>query len=460
VSRPDLHLSPAFATDRTAFVAQQWKKPQRTVGGGPWERFGPPGEWTVSALQLSPEYEQDGLLLMRLDDHSLWRSDDQGETWTGASGPWGDAIPLDLSLEPGYSQSAVTFSPDYGRDGVMLTRAGDAVYRSTDGGAAWVRVLDVEEPPVLLVFTPGYSRNGVAYLVQGRTVYRSTDRGQSWETLSRGPWAENAKVNLLPSPLYGQDRILLAWTPAGEVYQSSDGGTVWQNANRGLPGGGIRQILFAPNCAVDGLAYLVPTDPGLYRRVGEGSWVPASQGAPPPTLPPTPTTPPPPTPTTPACPTEPTHFRQVWQQVHARLGCPGQPAAQIALGEQFFEQGRMIWDSSNLQIYVLLSAGRWRAFDDTWSADQPALDPALVPPEGRVQPQRGFGKVWREQLGGPQAAIGWALEGERGVNGWRQRFEKGTLVWTDAHLEGAPHAGTAVLLYNDGTWQAIPAPAP
>jgi uncharacterized protein with LGFP repeats len=63
-------------------------------------------------------------------------------------------------------------------------------------------------------------------------------------------------------------------------------------------------------------------------------------------------------------------------------------------------------------------------------------------------------------LGGPQGMIGWALEEERPVDGWRQRFERGLLVWTDATPAGSAAAGTAYLLYDDGTWQALPAPSP
>jgi hypothetical protein len=129
------------------------------------------------------------------------------------------------------------------------------------------------------------------------------------------------------------------------------------------------------------------------------------------------------------------------------------------MAEQAFEQGRMLWDSSDLQIYALLAAGGWQAFDDTFAEGiDPNYDPDLPPPP--QQPQRGFGKVWREELRGPQAAIGWALEVERSVSGWRQRFEKGLLVWTESRMEGAESGGTAYLLYDDGTWQAIPAPTP
>ncbi|NLF10179.1 MAG: hypothetical protein GX597_00145 [Anaerolineaceae bacterium] len=154
---------------------------------------------------------------------------------------------------------------------------------------------------------------------------------------------------------------------------------------------------------------------------------------------------------------EPVQFRAAWQQAAGRLGCPAGQAEQRMLAQQPFEQGTMIWDSGPRRIYVLLSSGTWQAFDDTWVDGQDlTYDPALPPPPR--QPQRGFGKVWREQMGGAQAAIGWATENERSVDGWVQRFNGGLLVWTDAPLGGA--GGTAHLLYDDGTWQAVGADRP
>jgi hypothetical protein len=68
--------------------------------------------------------------------------------------------------------------------------------------------------------------------------------------------------------------------------------------------------------------------------------------------------------------------------------------------------------------------------------------------------------VWREELGGPEATIGWALEGERPVSGWKQRFEGGLLIWTDAVWAGEQDPGTAYLLYDDGTWEGMAARLP
>jgi hypothetical protein len=142
------------------------------------------------------------------------------------------------------------------------------------------------------------------------------------------------------------------------------------------------------------------------------------------------------------------------------LGCPDQASAvQVTFAEQPFEYGRMLWDSETVQVLVLSFAGTWQAYDDTWvEGVDPAWDPALPPPP--EQPQRGFGKVWREQLGGPNAEIGWALEGERGVDGWRQSFENGLLVWTDSILPGQTTPGAVYLLYDDGSWEAKADPGP
>ncbi|MCL7454986.1 MAG: hypothetical protein M8467_18275, partial [Anaerolineae bacterium] len=166
-----------------------------------------------------------------------------------------------------------------------------------------------------------------------------------------------------------------------------------------------------------------------------------------------------PTATRPACPDGEGPFQAALEQTGYRLGCAQEPAAQVQMAAQPFEHGHMIWDSSTLQIYVLYDSGRWQSYADTFvEGVDPAYDPDLPPPPR--QPQRGFGKIWREQLGGPQAAIGWALENERAVAGWRQPFEEGLLLWIDSPGAGTGGSGTANLLYTDGTWQAVPAPAP
>jgi len=116
----------------------------------------------------------------------------------------------------------------------------------------------------------------------------------------------------------------------------------------------------------------------------------------------------------------------------------------------------MIWTENGKQVYVLLDGGTWQGYADTFEEGiDPPYDSTLPPPP--QQPVRGFGKVWREQLGGPQAAIGWALAGERGLEGWQQPFARGLLLWTGYTRPGFSSPGVAYLLFADGTWMAMPA---
>ncbi len=74
---------------------------------------------------------------------------------------------------------------------------------------------------------------------------------------------------------------------------------------------------------------------------------------------------------------------------------------------QTFQNGLMLWREDKQQIYVLFTDGTYASYPDTWVASQPAGG-FFKPPSGLYEPQRGFGKVWREQLGGEKAKIGWA----------------------------------------------------
>jgi len=153
----------------------------------------------------------------------------------------------------------------------------------------------------------------------------------------------------------------------------------------------------------------------------------------------TPTRTPTPTPTTrPPCAFDPVGaFTAVWQKHKQPLGCPLtlEPAI-VQDAEQAFDRGRMLWRGDTRTIYVVYEGGTldgiFYAFADEWEEGDPEYSCEATPPAGRVRPKRGFGKVWCE-LGGPSsAAIGWALEEEKGYsegNGdpMAQDFQEGTL---------------------------------
>lgn len=97
--------------------------------------------------------------------------------------------------------------------------------------------------------------------------------------------------------------------------------------------------------------------------------------------------------------------------------------AQIPVAEQLFEHGRMFWIGPIKQIWVLKITGEghgtWEIYQDDFVDGEPENDPSLVPPDGRYQPQRGFGKLWRESPG-LRDALGWGVTPEFG---YASRYE-------------------------------------
>lgn len=146
-----------------------------------------------------------------------------------------------------------------------------------------------------------------------------------------------------------------------------------------------------------------------------------------PTFTPTPTRTPTPTPT-PACVlATASEFYPIWQQVRHRLGCPIGPFHTTWSAVERFERGWMYWREDEVRIYVMYDDGHWQDYPDTWHEGEPETA-GLIPPAGLLEPKRGFGKVWRDHLGGPAAAVGWAVEEERGINSKVQDFAAGTML--------------------------------
>lgn len=94
----------------------------------------------------------------------------------------------------------------------------------------------------------------------------------------------------------------------------------------------------------------------------------------------------------------------------------------------------MLWRIDTGKIYVFsidgADEGHWQEYDDPWVEGKYPIDidPDIIPPPDLKQPKRGFGLIWREQLGGPKSAIGWALMEEEGLCAVIQPFEKGFML--------------------------------
>lgn len=137
------------------------------------------------------------------------------------------------------------------------------------------------------------------------------------------------------------------------------------------------------------------------------------------------------------------------------LGCPtnGAPTSNTT-AVQTFERGLMVYVAGTPgSIYVLMSDGRFRRFDDTWIEGVHPDSAGMSPPPGLIEPIRGFGKVWRDNLD-VQSALGWGVTPEAGDTSSIQLFERGRAITL-------PQIAASVILVDDlggssGTWRANP----
>jgi len=148
-------------------------------------------------------------------------------------------------------------------------------------------------------------------------------------------------------------------------------------------------------------------------------------------------------------------FAALWQYHDTRLGCPLDPAPTVIQdAEQPFENGHMFWRADTRDIYVVYEdgprAGSYDLFTDVWEEGDPEYSCIVETPEGWLQPKRGFGLVWCDELGASEAAIGWGLEEEEGYYAGKgdplvQDFENGVIFRDSAGME----SGMAYVLFSD-----------
>ncbi|NMC03078.1 MAG: hypothetical protein GYA30_11980 [Chloroflexi bacterium] len=142
--------------------------------------------------------------------------------------------------------------------------------------------------------------------------------------------------------------------------------------------------------------------------------------------------------------------------------CPQEPIYTLA-AQQAFENGFMIWLANEAVIYVFYNSGvqgptftgpYFHAYADRFREGDPENDPTLVPPEGRYQPVRGFGLVWRTETD-VRTTLGWAIAPESGGETWAQRFSGVGRYASYQYLKGLD-GRIYFMQYLDGRWGLYP----
>lgn len=128
-----------------------------------------------------------------------------------------------------------------------------------------------------------------------------------------------------------------------------------------------------------------------------------------------------------------------------RLGCAEAGEVALQLVRQGFQDGLMIWRSDTEEIIVLQRDGLWLSHPDTWQEGDELVDVGPAPDRMFV-PERGFGKLWREQVL-LRETLGWAIAPEQPLPGAIQQFAGGVMLWTGDRV--------IYVLYPDGSWRGF-----
>ncbi len=171
----------------------------------------------VSALAISPNFVDDGVVLAATTEDGIFRSANHGGHWAR----WNFGL-LDLTV------FCMAISPGFSEDETLYAGVESGIFRSTNGGRAWREVdLPVGYEPVLSIgLSPGFPQDGIVFAgTESQGLLVSADYGVGWAQLGQGA-VEGAVNAILVSPDFpGRPDLLVL---ADDVlWLSRDGGLQW-----------------------------------------------------------------------------------------------------------------------------------------------------------------------------------------------------------------------------------------
>jgi photosystem II stability/assembly factor-like uncharacterized protein len=256
-----------------------------------WRTIGPfRGGRTVAAAGIPA---QPNVFYVAANDGGIWKTDDYGRTWN----------PL-FDSQPTGSIGALAIAPSdsnviYAGSGEGLQRpdlsVGDGIYKSTDGGKTWrhLGLRDGQQIPAILVDPRDPNRVFVAVLGHPygpnaeRGVFRSTDGGENWQKVLYKDENTGA-IDLAFDPTNARTIYAVLWAarqgpwengqwsgPNSGLFKSTDGGSTWQQLTGGLPtpsqGLGRIGVAIAPSDPSRMYALVEGQPSALYRSDDAGS---------------------------------------------------------------------------------------------------------------------------------------------------------------------------------------------
>ncbi len=219
-----------------------------------WRMIGPfRGGRTVGACGVN---NQPNIFYIGINDGGVWKSDDYGRTWipvfdSETTGSIGDVAVAQSNPEVIYAGSGEGLQrPDLS--------VGNGIYKSTDGGKTWVNTGLGDGMQIGGLAVDPTNENRVFAAVLGhpygpnseRGVYRTTDGGKSWSKvlyIDENTGAIEVTIDPANPQVVYADMWAARMAPWEDgyfsipgncgLYKSTDGGTIWKKLTNGLPSG-------------------------------------------------------------------------------------------------------------------------------------------------------------------------------------------------------------------------------
>ncbi|MCI0393706.1 MAG: exo-alpha-sialidase [Chloroflexi bacterium] len=249
---------------------------------------------------------QPGVVWAGADPGALFRSEDNGKSWSSVDGL--NNHPTRENWFPGAGGMMVhTIIQDPNNpDRLFVAISAAGVFRSDDGGQSWqpknkgVRAdfLPDKYPEVgqcchHLVMSP--ADPNVLFQQNHCGVYRSRDGGDNWEDIGTGRLPATFGFPMAVHPRHGHTIYVVPqvsdeyrFTPDGRfrVYRSSDGGEHWEGLTNGLPQDNaylnvFREAMATDACDPAGVYVGTGTGQLFFSRDGGENWEALTQTLPP-----------------------------------------------------------------------------------------------------------------------------------------------------------------------------------
>ena len=195
----------------------------------------------------------------------------------GEAGPWKNLV---NGIDNQYGFTSIEMSPAYADDNTaFVATSGDGVYRTTDQGESWTKVvsgLDRLDVNVLSV-SSSYTTDGrVLAAAESGGAWRSVDGGDQWHMVL----SESVVITALAELENPAGAAIVAGDADGNVWRSGDGGRLWEIVHELSGVGGVTSIAADAN-----VIYVGTSQGGLYRSPDAGVsfervLMPASMGKP------------------------------------------------------------------------------------------------------------------------------------------------------------------------------------